>query len=303
MLKRRGVEDVNQLNGGIHRYLEEFGDQGFFRGLNFTFDQRVAMTPAECQRGTNPEGGSGHDIVGQCFSCRTAFDELSGARICTVCRYPLLVCPSCREKIREYHCRRHRDWRDCYFTFLDVFSREELVQQREGLLSLRETLTNKHMRRTLMRQVEKVDARIYDLDTGKATVNPDAPRRCRTCMEPSALCDGNCWGFWKAAHRREADEFTPAILPVQIGDIVEPGNDWNSLRLGSPLKDDGGLRCGQVVEIKSWGSGGNDKDCVVVAWDSNSIPSNRRSDRVPQIYRWGALALNGSRMYDVQRIL
>jgi predicted sulfurtransferase len=39
MLKKRGVRDVSQLKGGIHRYLEEYGDQGFFKGRNFVFDQ------------------------------------------------------------------------------------------------------------------------------------------------------------------------------------------------------------------------------------------------------------------------
>jgi predicted sulfurtransferase len=37
MLKKRGVEDVSQLQGGIHRYLEEYPN-GFFKGKNFVFD-------------------------------------------------------------------------------------------------------------------------------------------------------------------------------------------------------------------------------------------------------------------------
>jgi predicted sulfurtransferase len=49
MLKRRGVEDVNQLAGGIHRYLEMYGKDGFFKGLNFTFDKRIAMKPPVVQ--------------------------------------------------------------------------------------------------------------------------------------------------------------------------------------------------------------------------------------------------------------
>jgi predicted sulfurtransferase len=30
MLRKRGVKDVSQLKGGIHRYLEEFGYDGYF---------------------------------------------------------------------------------------------------------------------------------------------------------------------------------------------------------------------------------------------------------------------------------
>ena len=48
MMRKRGIDDVSQLSGGIHRYLERYGDTGFFRGKNFTFDLRVAMDPKEC---------------------------------------------------------------------------------------------------------------------------------------------------------------------------------------------------------------------------------------------------------------
>lgn len=300
MLRRRGVQDVSQLKGGIHRYLEEFGGDGYFKGMNFVFDQRVAMTPAECQD-TSDAHRSSHDVVGRCVACEAAFDELSGSRICTVCRDPLLVCLACQRQLREYHCHRHKAWKDCYFTFLEVFDRHRLVRQRKELVELRESLTNKNMRRTLMRQVEKIDARVKDLDSGLGIAEPGAPRRCRTCMDPLNKCDGLCWGFWKAMAHRGPKESTPSILPVEVGDLVEPGPHWNIMRLGSPAKDRGGVRSGKVVEVKSWGSGGSEMDSVTVKWDDDSIPSNRRSDCTPQIYRFGVIALDGSRMYDVQK--
>ena len=43
MLKQRGVEDVSHLSGGIHRYLEKYGKDGFYKGKVFVFDQRVAL--------------------------------------------------------------------------------------------------------------------------------------------------------------------------------------------------------------------------------------------------------------------
>lgn len=298
MLKRRGVSDVSQLKGGIHRYLEEYGDKGFFHGRNFVFDQRIAMTPSECQ---NTSTGTAHDVVGRCVACEAPFDELSGSRICTVCRDPVLVCPTCQNTLREYHCRRHAAWKSAYFTFLDIFSREELVSQRNELVEIRDALDNKNMRRTLLRQVRKVEARLYDLDEGNATVDPKAPRRCRTCMESRELCDGLCWGFWRAGSERKATSSTPPLCSIEIGAFVEPGPDWNALRLGTHLKDSGGLRCGKVIEVKSWGSGGSNLDSVVVQWDEDSIPKKRRADRVPQIYRFGVIALDGRRMYDIQK--
>ena len=32
MLKQRGVEDVSHLSGGIHRYVEKYGREGFWKG-------------------------------------------------------------------------------------------------------------------------------------------------------------------------------------------------------------------------------------------------------------------------------
>jgi rhodanese-related sulfurtransferase len=200
MLKRRGVKDVSQLNGGIHRYLEEYGDQGYFKGLNFVFDQRVAMKPSECCR---TAGGNKikRDVVGKCIECTSPFDEISGSRLCTVCRDLVLVCETCQNNLREYHCRRHSGWKKFYFTFLEVFSRDELECQRNALLSLRNTCVpvkeHKNVRKTLSRQIAKVTIRIKLLENGDAKVDQDAPCRCRTCMGPSTVCDGKCWGFWK----------------------------------------------------------------------------------------------------------
>merc|ERR1711991_499868 len=38
------AKDVCQLSGGIHRYCEKYGDKGYFKGKNFVFDRRIAMS-------------------------------------------------------------------------------------------------------------------------------------------------------------------------------------------------------------------------------------------------------------------
>ena len=116
-VKSCGVEDVSQLSGGIHRYLEAFPDGGHFKGKNFVFDQRVAIAS---QNAT---------VVGHCVNCTTAYDELSGGRLCTVCRDLVLVCPTCAEALPEYHCPNHQPWKSCYFSFLDRFDTQELQRQ------------------------------------------------------------------------------------------------------------------------------------------------------------------------------
>lgn len=308
MLKKRGVEDVSQLRGGIHRYLEEFGNDGYYKGLNFVFDQRVAIKP---QNDKPPE------VVGQCVECKETFDELSGSRICTVCRDLVLVCTRCQLKLREYHCRRHAKLKGCYFTFLEVFDKEELHDHIIGLERARDTLVpssaHKNQRRTISRQIEKVRDRLKEVEEGAVMVDREAPRRCRTCTQPRPLCDGKCWGFWKGAGdslvpqgRKHNESLTPSstsdICPIAVGDIVVPGKDWNVLRLGE-VKDRGGkvLR-GKVVGIKSW-AGSLENDCVSVLWNDGISRGRNQGKYQPQIYRWGVIALDGTtRMYDVKKI-
>lgn len=197
MLRKRGVDDVCQLKGGIHRYIEEFGDKGLFRGKTFVFDQRVSAM----------DSSSSSDVVGKCVECAAPFDEISGSRLCTVCRDLVLVCPKCQSSLREYHCRRHSVWKHCYFTFLEVFDADELRSQKVQLEELRESMNTpgkyKNMRRTLMRQIKKVENRLNELECGKAKADREAPRRCRTCMKIDDVCDGRCWGFWKQACDKE----------------------------------------------------------------------------------------------------
>jgi len=211
LLKRRGVEDVNQLSGGIHRYLEEYGSSGYFKGLNFTFDKRVAMKPTfasahnenqDCT-GTQNKDNDSYEVVGHCIECNNPFDELCGSRVCTVCRDLVLICEVCRSNssLREYHCKRHSAWKTSYFSFLEIFDVHELKVQRTTLETLRDKSYNeKNVRKTLTRQINKVESRIRGIEDGSLSVNKDAPRRCRSCQEIlGEKCDGKCWGFWRKA--------------------------------------------------------------------------------------------------------
>jgi hypothetical protein len=71
------------------------------------------------------ESTKAHEIVGRCFECDSPYEEVLGSTICTVCRDVSVICDAYRSKLKEYHCRRHAEWTLCYFTFLEVFSREE----------------------------------------------------------------------------------------------------------------------------------------------------------------------------------
>ncbi|RLN62718.1 hypothetical protein BBP00_00004582 [Phytophthora kernoviae] len=88
-LKHLGLENVYQLEGGIHRYLEKFPDGGgLFQGKNFVFDQRVTMASED------------KTITGQCEHCHVPHDTLSGTR-CAYCRMHVLLCEPCRAATQE----------------------------------------------------------------------------------------------------------------------------------------------------------------------------------------------------------
>ena len=189
MLRKRGIDDVSQLRGGIHRYLEAFPDGGFFKGKIFVFDKRVAAT-----------NRSNYDVVGECMPCGKKFDELSGSKLCTVCRTLVLVCNECEQTLREYHCEKHSYLKNCYFTFLEVFRETDLMRHLNDLHKLDrcEPATNsKNVRKTLRKQIEQVQKQLVVIQSGDFVPDPNSPRKCRMCMQTRENCDGNCWGYWK----------------------------------------------------------------------------------------------------------
>jgi predicted sulfurtransferase len=55
------AKKVYQIQGGIHRYVEEYPD-GFFRGKNYVFDGRIAVKVND-------------DIIGKCLLCANPCDD------------------------------------------------------------------------------------------------------------------------------------------------------------------------------------------------------------------------------------
>ncbi|KAL6053515.1 thiosulfate sulfurtransferase (rhodanese)-like domain-containing protein 2 [Balamuthia mandrillaris] len=79
-LRNKGLEQVYQLHGGIHKYIETYPN-GHFRGKNYVFDGRQAM-PANS------------DVLGRCSLCERPFDEYAYCSS-TDCRVLVLACPTC----------------------------------------------------------------------------------------------------------------------------------------------------------------------------------------------------------------
>ncbi len=91
LLKSYNVaSDVYQLQGGIHRFLEQYPDgAGEFVGKNLVFDGRGAITPT----GTT---------VGRCFMCDKLWDDYNREARCGKCRARVLICDDvCEKRFRE----------------------------------------------------------------------------------------------------------------------------------------------------------------------------------------------------------
>jgi predicted sulfurtransferase len=91
-MKSKGVTDLYQLSGGIHRYQEAYPHGGYFKGKNFVYDPRRAL-PYEHHSET----------IGRCRYCDCCYDDYSPETRCKVCRVLQLVCPTCLETNQSYH--------------------------------------------------------------------------------------------------------------------------------------------------------------------------------------------------------
>lgn len=61
-VQKKGIaKNVYQITGGIHRYVEQFPD-GFFKGKNYVFDNRISIKVTD-------------DILGTCLLCDVSADE------------------------------------------------------------------------------------------------------------------------------------------------------------------------------------------------------------------------------------
>ena len=90
-MKSKGVTNLYQLHGGIHRYQETYPHGGYFKGKNFVYDPRRAL-PYEYHSET----------IGRCRYCDDAYDDYSQETRCKVCRVLQLVCPACIETNQSY---------------------------------------------------------------------------------------------------------------------------------------------------------------------------------------------------------
>lgn len=85
MMKKRGFKDVYQIDGGIVKYGEAYGDDGLWEGHLRVFDNRMTVTFSENAK-----------TIGVCTHCQ---GETSNFENCahTECNDLVLICENCKQ--------------------------------------------------------------------------------------------------------------------------------------------------------------------------------------------------------------
>lgn len=93
MMIKRGFQEVYQIDGGIVRYGEAFGDAGLWEGSLYIFDQRKAV-----------QFSSDAVTIGVCAECGAPSSRMENCADAS-CRVQLVLCDSCAE--HPVHCAEH----------------------------------------------------------------------------------------------------------------------------------------------------------------------------------------------------
>ncbi|HVA10672.1 MAG TPA: rhodanese-related sulfurtransferase [Candidatus Dormibacteraeota bacterium] len=88
VMKRRGFSEVYQLDGGIQKYGEEYGDDGLWEGSLYVFDGRM-----------NQKFSDQAKDIGSCVDCDT---KTSNYENCAnkACNKLVLICEGCYQKTK-----------------------------------------------------------------------------------------------------------------------------------------------------------------------------------------------------------
>lgn len=92
LMANRGFQELYQIDGGIVRYGEAYGDEGLWEGSLYVFDERMALNFSD-----DPK------VIGSCKLCNTPTAAL---RNCTDpgCKTLAVICQDCHEAQPERVC-------------------------------------------------------------------------------------------------------------------------------------------------------------------------------------------------------
>ncbi|HET9098007.1 MAG TPA: rhodanese-related sulfurtransferase [Candidatus Saccharimonadales bacterium] len=92
IMKKKGFEEVYQIDGGIVKYGQEYGDDGLWEGSLYVFDGRMATKFTSKSRD-----------IGQCTECSTKTSNFENCAIAS-CNRLVLVCKDCFQEA-DWYCQ------------------------------------------------------------------------------------------------------------------------------------------------------------------------------------------------------
>lgn len=95
LMKNRGFSEVYQLDGGIVRYGEKYGNQGLWEGSLYVFDKRMHV-----------EFGEDAAELGHCVLCGNPSNTFVNCVNEDTCRRQVLLCDDCSSHTATSHCGR-----------------------------------------------------------------------------------------------------------------------------------------------------------------------------------------------------
>lgn len=97
MMKKRGFKDVYQIDGGIVKYGERFGDDSLWEGSLYVFDGRMGINFSDHAK-----------VIGECVHCQAKTSNYENCALAS-CNSLVLICENCKQTTKNLF---HTD--DCY---------------------------------------------------------------------------------------------------------------------------------------------------------------------------------------------
>jgi UPF0176 protein len=85
LMKNRGFTDVYQLDGGIVKYGEQYGDDGLWEGSLYVFDNRMGMKFSDRAKD-----------IGECSRCQAKTSNFENCALMS-CNKLIVLCETCRQ--------------------------------------------------------------------------------------------------------------------------------------------------------------------------------------------------------------
>lgn len=95
LMVNRGFTEVYQLDGGIVKYGEKYGDEGLWKGSLYVFDDRMSVDFSDSTA-----------VIGECHRCGAATKRVQNC-VDPSCRVQLVTCEGCAAAAERIHCGEH----------------------------------------------------------------------------------------------------------------------------------------------------------------------------------------------------